>query len=35
MRPSYALLVNKRVMGVADMVISRPSDRLLQIAADN
>jgi peptide/nickel transport system substrate-binding protein len=32
MRPSYALLVNKRVMGVADMVISRPSDRLLQIA---
>jgi peptide/nickel transport system substrate-binding protein len=32
LRPSYALLVNKRVMGVTDMVISRPSDRLLNIA---
>jgi len=33
LRPSYALLVNKRVMGVTDMVISRPSDRLLNIAS--
>ncbi|MEI7512007.1 MAG: ABC transporter substrate-binding protein [Candidatus Uhrbacteria bacterium] len=32
LRPTYALLLNKRVMGVSDMVISRPSDRLLQIA---
>jgi peptide/nickel transport system substrate-binding protein len=32
LRPTYALLVNKRVRGVTDMVISRPSDRLLNIA---
>ncbi|HVM91041.1 MAG TPA: ABC transporter substrate-binding protein [Verrucomicrobiae bacterium] len=32
LRPTYAMLVDKRVMGISDMVISQPSDRLLQIA---
>ena len=29
-RPSYTYLINKRIHGVTDMQIARPSDRLLR-----